>query len=86
MSLLSSLSQLKRIIVYWILYRNRDNTHSFVSEDRGQKITGLEIQSEIADMAQRSVDGNNLGSLIDIVKGDIRQAISILAGDHTILW
>ncbi|MGI6621727.1 MAG: tRNA1(Val) (adenine(37)-N6)-methyltransferase [Clostridiaceae bacterium] len=42
-----------------------------------RKITGLEIQSEIADMAQRSVDGNNLGSLIDIVKGDIRQAISI---------
>ncbi|HHW23785.1 MAG TPA: tRNA1(Val) (adenine(37)-N6)-methyltransferase [Clostridiaceae bacterium] len=47
------------------------------AKTRAHKITGLEIQPDIADMAQRSVDGNNLGHKIDIVKGDIKEAISI---------
>lgn len=42
-----------------------------------KSITGLEIQPEIADMAQRSIDGNNLNHKISIVKGDIKEAVSI---------
>jgi tRNA1Val (adenine37-N6)-methyltransferase len=47
------------------------------AKTEAKKITGLEIQSEIADMAQRSIEGNNLGDKIDIVKGDIKDAVSI---------
>jgi tRNA1Val (adenine37-N6)-methyltransferase len=42
-----------------------------------KSITGLEIQPDIADMAQRSIDGNNLNHKISIVKGDIKEAVSI---------
>jgi len=47
------------------------------AKTKAEKIIGIEIQQEMADMAQRSVDGNNLGDMIGIVKGDIRQAVSI---------
>lgn len=39
-------------------------------------LTGLEIQSESADMAARSVALNNLSDRIDIVTGDIKEADS----------
>lgn len=42
-----------------------------------KSITGLEIQPDIADMAQRSIDGNNLNERILIKKGDIKEAVSI---------
>lgn len=41
-------------------------------------ITGLEIQEESADMAERSVAMNHLKEKIDIVHGDIREASEIL--------
>lgn len=47
------------------------------AKTKAQKFIGIEIQPEIADMAQRSVDGNNLGNKIEVVKGDIKQAVSI---------
>lgn len=37
-------------------------------------LTGLEIQSESADMARRSVEANGLSEKISIVQGDIREA------------
>ncbi len=37
-------------------------------------LTGLEIQENSADMAQRSVKMNGLSDKIDIVKGDIKEA------------
>lgn len=40
-------------------------------------LTGLEIQSESADMAVRSVALNNLSDRIDIVTGDIKEADSL---------
>lgn len=40
----------------------------------GKHFTGLEIQSESADMARRSVTLNKLEDKIDIVEGDIREA------------
>lgn len=47
------------------------------TKTKSKKITGLEIQSEIADMAKRSVEGNGLGDKVEIINGDIRQAVSI---------
>lgn len=40
----------------------------------GSYFTGLEIQPESADMAERSVDYNHLQDKIDIVVGDIKDA------------
>ena len=40
----------------------------------GEHFTGLEIQNESADMAERSVALNHLESKIDIVTGDIKDA------------
>ncbi len=37
-------------------------------------LTGLEIQEKFVDMASRSVSLNGLGSRIDIIKGDIKEA------------
>ncbi len=45
----------------------------------GKHFTGLEIQSEIADMARRSVILNKLEDKIDIIDGDIKEA-SLLFG------
>ena len=41
------------------------------------RLIGLEIQEESADMARRSVALNNLESKIDIVTGDIKQAVEL---------
>ena len=38
---------------------------------------GLEIQEDSADMARRSVRLNHLGEKIDIITGDIREAVSL---------
>ena len=40
-------------------------------------LTGLEIQAESADMARRSVALNNLEGKIDIVTGDIKEAVDL---------
>ncbi|MCX7771520.1 MAG: methyltransferase, partial [Clostridia bacterium] len=37
------------------------------------QIIGLEIQADIADMARRSVEGNNLYDRVIILKGDIKE-------------
>ncbi len=44
------------------------------AKTQGEHFTGLEIQPESADMAQRSVRLNGLESKIDIVTGDIKDA------------
>lgn len=41
---------------------------------RGESFTGLEIQKLSADMAERSVKLNDLGSRVRIVTGDIKEA------------
>ncbi|MBL0389053.1 tRNA1(Val) (adenine(37)-N6)-methyltransferase [Tumebacillus sp. ITR2] len=38
-------------------------------------IVGLEIQERLADMAQRNVSGNQLQETIEIVNGDLREAV-----------
>lgn len=43
----------------------------------GEHFTGLEIQPESADMAERSVQYNKLQNKIDIVTGDIKEASQI---------
>ncbi len=43
-------------------------------------ITGIEIQREMADMAQRSVALNGLNERVGIVHGDIRAAFSLVGG------
>ena len=43
----------------------------------GRHFTGLEIQTEIADMAERSVKMNRLEKKIEIVRGDIKEASRI---------
>lgn len=52
------------------------------SEQSGQepdiRITGLEIQDEMCDMASRSVQLNGLDPQIRIIHGDIREAAQIL--------
>ncbi|MFC4768520.1 tRNA1(Val) (adenine(37)-N6)-methyltransferase [Effusibacillus consociatus] len=42
-----------------------------------KRIVGLELQERLADMARRSVEGNKLDDLIDIVRGDLREAVSL---------
>ena len=47
------------------------------AKTQGKHFTGLEIQAESADMAERSVEHNRLGDQIDIVTGDIKEAAEI---------
>ena len=47
------------------------------AKTEGKHFTGLEIQTESADMARRSVALNNLAEKIDIVNGDIKEASKI---------
>ena len=44
------------------------------AKTEGEHFTGLEIQSESAEMAGRSVKLNSLEEKIDIVEGDIKEA------------
>ncbi len=43
----------------------------------GQHFTGLEIQEESAEMARRSVEYNGLTKDVEIVTGDIKEAVSL---------
>ena len=47
------------------------------AKTKASDFTGLEIQPESADMAQRSVELNHLESKIRIVTGDIKEASSL---------
>ena len=47
------------------------------AKTEGEHFTGLEIQEESADMAKRSVAGNNIAN-IEIVDGDIKSADKLL--------
>ena len=47
------------------------------AKTKGKHFTGLEIQSESADMATRSVAYNNLEQKIEIVNGDIKEATKL---------
>lgn len=47
------------------------------AKTEGEHFTGLEIQTESADMARRSVALNNLQEKIDIIDGDIKEASRI---------
>lgn len=47
------------------------------AKTKGLHFTGLEIQPESADMAQRSVCYNDLEDKIDIVTGDIKEAAEL---------
>ena len=47
------------------------------AKNKGEHYTGLEIQTESADMARRSVLFNNLQDRIDIIEGDIKEASKI---------
>ncbi|MBM6830126.1 tRNA1(Val) (adenine(37)-N6)-methyltransferase [Anaerotignum lactatifermentans] len=46
----------------------------------GQHFTGLEIQTESAEMARRSVALNELEEKVDIVEGDIKEAAALFGG------
>lgn len=47
------------------------------AKTEGEHFTGLEIQTESADMAKRSVALNKLEDKIDIITGDIKEASAI---------
>lgn len=47
------------------------------AKTQGKSFTGLEIQTEVADMADRSVKLNQLEDRVQIVLGDIKQAAQI---------
>ena len=50
------------------------------AKTNGGHFTGLELQSEVADMAARSVKLNHIEEKVDIVNGDIRDIKSIFSG------
>ncbi len=47
---------------------------------RSGKITGLELQRQLADMARRSVALNGLDDRVDVLQGDIRELPPLLEG------
>lgn len=49
----------------------------FTAKTKGKHFTGLEIQEESADMAERSVMLNDLQHKIDIRLGDLKEAVQI---------
>ncbi len=48
------------------------------TKTKAKKITGIEIQSDIADMASRSVSYNKLDEKIDIINDDISNALKYI--------
>ena len=48
------------------------------AKSQAKRITGIEIQADIADMANRSVEYNNLGEKIDIINDDIANAFNYI--------
>lgn len=47
------------------------------AKTEGEHFTGLELQEEVADMARRSVQLNDLTGKVDIVTGDLCHAVDI---------
>lgn len=47
------------------------------AKTEGKHFTGLEIQKECAEMAQRSVNYNRLESDVSIIQGDIKEAAAV---------
>ena len=47
------------------------------AKTEGEHFTGLEIQEESADMARRSVAYNHLEDKIDMVTGDVKEAVNL---------
>ena len=47
------------------------------AKTKGKHFTGLEIQTETAEMARRSVRYNHLEDKVEIVTGDIKEAAEI---------
>ena len=47
------------------------------AKTEGRHFTGLEIQETSADMAQRSVCLNDLNEKVEIVRGDIKEAVDL---------
>ena len=47
------------------------------AKTEGDQFVGLEIQDESADMARRSVQHNRLDEKIEIVNGDIKEAVNL---------
>ncbi len=54
------------------MHRYRYCTLAFIRKTNTPKIFGLEIQEEIAQMAQRSVEHNKLEDRISIECGDLK--------------
>lgn len=50
------------------------------AKTQGSHFTGLEIQPEMAEMAERSVAMNRLAERVSIVEGDIKEASQIFGG------
>lgn len=50
------------------------------AKTKGERFTGLEIQSESAEMANRSVLLNELEERVEIREGDIKQATELFGG------
>ena len=48
------------------------------AKTEGERFVGLEIQEESADMARRSVAHNSLEDKVNIIQGDIKEAVSIV--------
>ena len=55
------------------------------AKTEGREFVGLEIQPESADMANRSVEGNEIGDRVRIVTGDIKEASRIF-GAASLMW
>ncbi len=47
------------------------------AKTKGAHFTGIELQQDVADMARRSVQMNNLTGKVDIVTGDLCKAVEI---------
>lgn len=52
------------------------------AKTKGTHFTGLEIQSESADMAKRSIYLNELEDKVSIVEGDIKEAKTLFKGNQ----
>ena len=47
------------------------------AKKKPREVTGLEIQADMAEMAKRSIKMNDLGGRINIISGDIREAVKL---------
>jgi tRNA1(Val) A37 N6-methylase TrmN6 len=47
------------------------------AKKKPREVTGLEIQAEMVEMARRSIEMNGLGDSVNIVLGDIKEAVKL---------